>query len=169
MTAESENIIIRPWTEQDSECLYGLLKEIKSLSAAQWEMPSGAEDCRRIIKILAECGGFYAVIPKPADRPIGIITVMSAGNSTLTLNHDEAEIGYAVADKFCRIGYATGALLLISERLFKSRAFKKLYCVCKAENKASRHILEKCGFALSEEAVSRVKSKNMLVYSRALR
>ena len=167
MTAESENIIIRPWTEQNAECLYGLLKEIKSLSAAQWEMPSGAEDCRRIIKILTDCGGFYAVIPKPAGRPAGIITVMSAGNSTLALNHAEAEIGYAVADKFCGRGYASGALLLISERLLKNRAFKKLYCVCEAENEASRHVLEKCGFALSAEADRRIKSKNMLIYSRA--
>ena len=60
-----------------------------------------------------------------------------------------ASTGYVLARDAWGVGYATEALTAMV-RLAEQLGVKRLYALCHPDHYASRHVLEKCGFALKE-------------------
>ena len=56
------------------------------------------------------------------------------------------EIGYHIAKQFTGHGYATEAVKAFLPAMAKKLNIKEVYGICLAENTASVHVLEKCGF-----------------------
>lgn len=63
------------------------------------------------------------------------------------------EIGYHIAKQYTGNGYATEAVELFLNYLRDNSDLKEIYGVALADNKASRRVLEKCGFELFFEGI----------------
>lgn len=59
-----------------------------------------------------------------------------------------AELGYWIAEEFWGRGIATSAILQIVEYTFENFNISRIYARPFGSNKASTHVLEKCGFVL---------------------
>ncbi len=58
------------------------------------------------------------------------------------------EIGYHIAAGHTGNGYATEAVRAFLPRIMDRLRIGRIFGICRADNKASRAVLEKCGFAL---------------------
>lgn len=82
----------------------------------------------------------YAVIRKEASKNIGYVQLVKI--------EEGWEIGYHIAEAFTGNGYATEAANLFLKYLKDNTQIKEIYGIALASNKASRRVLEKCGFEL---------------------
>ena len=100
----------------------------------------------------SEDGPFvYAIIRKEDKANIGYVQLVKID--------DGWEIGYHIAKEYTRCGYATEAVNLFLQYLKNNTNLKEIYGVALASNKASRRVLEKCGFNLIFEGVSLYQGK----------
>lgn len=104
------------------------------------------EEAGDVINSIIQCyesedGPFiYAIIRKSDDSNIGYVQLVKI---------DEGwEIGYHIAKIFTGNGYATEAVRLFLQYLKQNRQLEEIYGIALAANKASRRVLEKCGFEL---------------------
>ena len=63
------------------------------------------------------------------------------------------EIGYHIAKKYTRNGYATEAVRAFLPVIMKRLKIDKIIGVCLAENAASRKVMERCGFILESNGL----------------
>lgn len=82
----------------------------------------------------------YAIIRKEDSANLGYVQLIKIA--------DGWEIGYHIAKPFTKRGYATEAVKLFLEYLKNSSALDEIYGIALSNNKASRRVLDKCGFAL---------------------
>ena len=85
----------------------------------------------------------FAVIRKQDNANIGYVQLVKI--------EEGWEIGYHIAMKYTGNGYATEAVKLFIKYLKDNSDIKEIYGVALAENKASRRVLQKCGFELIYE------------------
>lgn len=104
------------------------------------------EDAKEVVDQLISCydteeGPFvYAVIRNNDYANIGYVQLIQI--------EEGWEIGYHIAKKYTGNGYATEAVKLFLNFLRDNTGVKDLYGIALADNKASRRVLEKCGFIL---------------------
>ena len=104
------------------------------------------EEASEVVNLIIESyenkdGPFiYAVIKKEDKANIGYVQLVKI--------EEGWEIGYHIAKEYTGHGYATEAVNLFLGYLKKNTKLKEVYGVALADNKASRRVLEKCGFAL---------------------
>ncbi len=100
----------------------------------------------------SEDGPFvYAIIRKDDKANIGYVQLVKID--------DGWEIGYHIAKEYTRCGYATEAVNLFLEYLKNNTDLKEIYGIALADNKASRRVLEKCGFKLIFEGSGMYQGK----------
>ena len=87
----------------------------------------------------------YAVIRKKGNANIGYVQLVKI--------EEGWEIGYHIAKRYTGHGYATEAVKLFSKYVKTNTDIKQLYGIALFENKASRRVLEKCGFELIFEGI----------------
>ena len=87
-----------------------------------------------------------------ADGPFVYPVLLRSGDY---LGHVEAvaidrgwEVGYHIAEAYTGRGYATEALSAFVPFIMDKLGISTLYGICRADNAASRRVLEKCGFTL---------------------
>ncbi len=92
----------------------------------------------------SEDGPFvYAVIRKKDNANIGYVQLVKIIEGW--------EIGYHIAEIYTGNGYATEAVKLFLEHIKNNNHLKQMFGIALAANKASRRVLEKCGFELIYE------------------
>ena len=92
----------------------------------------------------SENGPFvYAVILKKNNANLGYVQLIQI--------KDGWEIGYHIAKIYTGNGYATETVKLFLKYLKDNKQLKEIYGIVLADNKASRRVLEKCGFGLIYE------------------
>lgn len=64
------------------------------------------------------------------------------------------EIGYHVAKSYTGKGYATEAVLAFLPPIMRRLGITEISGICRADNTASRRVLEKCGFTLKVESAA---------------
>ena len=69
------------------------------------------------------------------------------------------EIGYHIAKQYTGNGYATESVMLFLDYLKDNTEYKEIYGVALSANKASRRVLEKCGFELFFEGIDFYQGK----------
>lgn len=87
----------------------------------------------------------YALIRKEDNVNIGYVQLVKI--------EEGWEIGYHIAKQYANQGYATEAVNLFIAYLQNKGGLKEIYGVALSTNKASRRVLEKCGFKLFFEGV----------------
>ena len=80
----------------------------------------------------------YAVLRKSDASNVGYVQLVKT--------KDEWEIGYHIAKIFTGNGYATKAVNLFLSHIKNNMGIKELFAITLFSNKASRKVLEKCGF-----------------------
>ena len=92
----------------------------------------------------SEDGPFiYAVIRKKDSANIGYVQLVKI--------EEGWEIGYHIAEIYTGNGYATEAVNLFLNYIKNNTSLKQIIGIALAANKASRRVLEKCGFELIYE------------------
>ena len=81
----------------------------------------------------------YPVLKKSSRENIGYVQMVPLGNGIW-------EIGYHIAKKHTGNGYATEAVEAFLPVIASKIGIKEVYGICLEENRASKHVLQKCGF-----------------------
>ena len=101
----------------------------------------------------SEDGPFiFAVIRKEDTANMGYVQLVKI--------EEGWEIGYHIAKLHTGKGYATEAVKLFLEYLNENTKIKEVFGIALATNKASRRVLEKCGFELIYEGDGLYQGKN---------
>lgn len=78
------------------------------------------------------------------DRLIGVISLHS-----LQVEHRRAAVGYWLDKEQYGHGYMPRAVRLLAAQAFESTTLESLVVAMRADNQASRHVVEKAGFCLT--------------------
>lgn len=89
---------------------------------------------------------------------IGVISL-----ADISLENQNAEIGYWIAKKYWRKGYATEAAMLVVEYAFEEFNLNRIYANLQKENIASLTLLTRLGFQVEGLQRKHVKNKGVLV------
>ena len=87
----------------------------------------------------------YAVIRKKDNVNLGYVQLVKI--------EEGWEIGYHIAEIYTGNGYATEAVNLFLNYIKNNTSLKQIVGIALASNKASRRVLEKCGFELIYEGI----------------
>ncbi len=82
---------------------------------------------------------------------------------TMPANEGVRELGYWLGFPFWHRGYATEAAGAVVDHTFRTAPVASMSARCRADNPASRRVLEKCGFVLADTGTcsSRVDGDNL--------
>ena len=144
MKLESENLTLRHWQKSDAECLYYFAKNPKIGPIAGWMPHQNVDYSLNIINTVFNRKETYAVIKD--DKPIGCASLLIHPDGNHWWGDDSAELGYWIAEEYWNRGYATEASNILIKRAFDKLNIKQIYATFKAENIASKRVLEKLGF-----------------------
>lgn len=153
-TLETNDLIIRPFTQTDIKSVYQLSQEP---SLAKWipdQVYSGEKEAADVVSFLISQ---YQDQPMPNQRPFVLAlkfkkTKELIGHVGLSPLRGEVEIGYAVAEKQCGKGYATQAVTAISNWAISNLGIQMISGIVACENVGSFRVLEKSGYRLELES-----------------
>ena len=94
----------------------------------------------------------YAVIRKTDQANLGYVQLIKI--------EEGWEIGYHIAERYTGNGYATESVKLFLNYLKDNSDLKEIIGIALADNKASRRVLEKCGFTLVYEGYGLYQGTN---------
>lgn len=107
-----------------------------------WETVEEAEETLEFL--MEQYGSFdgplvYPVLIKATGENAGYVQLCP-------LDDDVWEVGYHIAKRFTRQGYATEAVRAFLPIIAQDAGVTEVYGICLAENIASRIVMERCGF-----------------------
>ncbi|MEG0367230.1 MAG: GNAT family N-acetyltransferase [Coprobacillus sp.] len=143
---ETKRLILRPWQESDAESLYEYAKDSRVGPIAGWNVHTSVEESCQIIQDVLSAKETYAVVLKETNQAIGSIGLMIGNKSNLSINQDEAEIGYWIGVPYWGKGLIPEAIQEILCFGFQQLNLKKIWCGYFDGNDKSRRAQEKCGF-----------------------
>lgn len=144
MIFESENLILRPWNEDDAKCLYHFARNPNVGPIAGWPPHESVEDSLNIIKTVFSKRETYAIVKD--DIPIGCVGLLFHPDTNHWWGEDAAELGYWIAEQYWGNGYAVEASKIVTEHAFDDLNVRVIYATYKVGNNQSRRVLEKLGF-----------------------
>lgn len=146
MTLETHNLILRPWRIDDAEALYKYASDPEVGPRAGWAPHQNVEESLTIIEVLFSREYMWAITLRGSDEPIGCVGYLPSDMSNLSIQADEAEVGYWVARPFWNRGICTEALREIVRYCFEEKHFSALWGDCFLDNPASTKVMEHVGF-----------------------
>ena len=144
MILKIPNLTLRHWKTSDAKCLYHFAKNPEIGPAAGWPPHESQEYSLNIIKTVFNRPETYAVVKD--DIPIGCAELLLHPDTNHWWGEGSAELGYWIAAEYQGLGYATEACRALIKRAFGDLEVKQIYATYKAENAASKRVLEKLGF-----------------------
>ena len=152
MILKTANLTLRPWTEEDAECLYHFAKNPNVGPIAGWPPHESIEDSRNIIKTVFSKRETYAIVRN--DIPIGCAGLLFHPYANHFWGEEAAELGYWVAEEYWGNGYATEASERLIEHAFDDLKITEIYATYRIENNQSKRVLEKLGFRYFREMLN---------------
>ena len=144
MIIKTPNLILRHWKTSDAKCLYHFAKNPELGHPAGWPPHESEEYSLNIIKTVYCRPETYAVIMD--DIAIGCAELLMHPDGNHWWGEGSAELGYWIASEYQGMGYATEACQALIKRAFENLCVKQIYATYKADNIASKRVLEKLGF-----------------------
>lgn len=148
-TLETERLILRLWRDSDLEDLYEYASEEGVGVHAGWPRHESIEDSRKILNRFIAAADVYAVVDKETGKVIG-----SVGAHIRPRDGDprkSREIGYALKKSYWNRGLTTEAVRAVIEYFFTETDIEVLWCGHFDYNRASKRVIEKCGFRYYDE------------------
>ena len=150
---ETDRILLRKWQETDSESLFKYASDPELGPLAGWPPHKSVEESREVIRTIFSKDGMWAVVWKATGEPIGCVGYLSASDSNLAIEADNAEVGYWIGRPYWGKGICTEALNLVIDHCFKEKGFTTLWGCYFPDNPASGRVMEKCGFEFTGKEV----------------
>ncbi len=156
----------RLWLRWPRACDAPAIKSFASLpeaarmtAAIPHPYPAGEAE-RFIFRARADNANGEALVLVIAQKS-GARQVIGLVSATLS-EADEIELGYIVAPGLWNRGYATEAVRALVEALFALTGAERILANVRAENPASRRVLEKCGFAYVDSGLDLLPARGGL-------
>jgi len=146
MILTTERLILRPWQEEDAQCLYEYAKDPRVGPIAGWPPHTSVENSREVIKNVLSGEGIYAVCLKGDNKPIGAVSLTLGKKSNFDIPDTEGEIGYWVGVPFWGQGIIPEAVRELIRWGFEDLKLEKIWCGYFDGNTKSKRVQEKCGF-----------------------
>ena len=108
------------------------------------------DEARKTISTLIS---FYSQNDKPLVYPIILNDGQQSGHVQAIPIENGWEIGYHIAKPYTGKGYATEAVSAFLPPIMKRLDIAQIYGICRADNIASRKVLEKCNFSLEYDGI----------------
>jgi RimJ/RimL family protein N-acetyltransferase len=143
---KTNRLILRPWKESDAESLYEYAKSPLVGPAAGWPVHTSVENSRQIIRDVLSADETYAVTIKNLDSAIGSVGLLIGDKSSLSINVDEAEIGYWIGVPYWGQGFIPEAVRELMRYAFDDLGISTIWCGYFEGNEKSKRVNEKCGF-----------------------
>ena len=143
---ETERLYFRKWKESDAEELFRYACDPKVGPIAGWPPHTSIENSREIIQSVLMKEGTFAIILKQTSLPIGCITLKYAGDTDMTDQEDECELGYWIGTPYWGKGLMTEAGKEILRYAFQDLMMKKVWAGYYDGNLRSKRVQEKLGF-----------------------
>lgn len=132
---ETERLILRRFTGEDWEDLYGYLSDPEVVFYEPYP-PFSMEECKKEALRRAGDEGFWAVCIKETKKLIGNITLMKA-------DFDTFELGYVFHSEYQGKGYATESAVALVTYAFQQLNAHRVIALCNPENEKSWRLLER--------------------------
>lgn len=148
MIIETERLILRPFTEDDSEDVYEYLKEPAVNCFACMKLNSVDEAKEEMKKRIGETEYYFAITLKESGKVIGEI---DAYPETGEPHADENSVRdtfspcWMLNAKYQGNGYAFEAAHAFYEYLFNQKGARRIYAYVEDYNLPSQHLCEKLG------------------------
>jgi RimJ/RimL family protein N-acetyltransferase len=162
MVIETKNLIIRNYTLKDTDELFLVLSDAKTMQF--WQSPFTMEDIKIWINKSLESydtNGFgrYAVIIKGKQKIIGDCGIMKLKVIDEIVN----DLGYIIHSKYWGKGYGTESANAVKEYAFNVLGLNALYANMPYNHKASIKIAEKIGMKKVKE-FNNEKNRNIKTF-----
>lgn len=143
---ETERLVLRPWTEEDTEALYRYAKDPAVGPIAGWPPHTSVQNSREIIHDVLSAPETYAVVLKESGEPIGSVGLLFGENGNVPLAADEAELGYWVGVPHWGQGIIPEASRELIRHGFQDLGLTRIWCTNDEANTNSQRVQEKLGF-----------------------
>ena len=143
---ENDVLLIAKMNQAMSEDVYRNSQDKNNRKFVPDEVFNSLEEASEVVNQIinsydSEDGPFvYAVIRKKDSANLGYVQLVK--------KEEGWEIGYHIAEIYTGNGYATEAVNLFLNYIKNNTSLKQIIGIALAANKASRRVLEKCGFKL---------------------
>ena len=149
MNLKTQNLTLRPWKEEDAECLYHFAKNPNIGPIAGWPPHQSVEESLNIIKTVFAKKETYAIVHD--DVPIGCVGLLFHPDTNHWWGDGAVELGYWIAEEYWGNGYAVEASKKVIEHAFDDLNVQEIYASYRVENSQSKRVLEKLGFEFHAE------------------
>jgi len=141
VTLQGVRLTLRAAQPGDAPAVYAYASDAEVVRYLAWPRHTSLADSERFLQEVAKGwqSGHYLVWLIEDER--GVVGAIGA-----ELSRANAGIGYVLARRSWGRGYATEALGLVVEALFRHTPITALWALCVTENSASQRVLEKSGF-----------------------
>ena len=140
---ESERLVLRDFTEQDTDDLYRYAVDPDVGPSAGWKPHESREESLSIIRMFMEEGDVFAIERKSDHRMIGTIGLHRDKWRNLT---DVKMVGYVLAQDCWGNGYMSEAVKRLLQFGFEELQLRLMSISHYTFNDRSRRVIEKCGF-----------------------
>ena len=139
---ETDRLLLRQLVASDADVIYALRSDAEIMRYIR--EPQNRRETENWIRLVSSRWskdklGFCGVVEKKSGVLTGWCGVWRLSET------DEVEIGYAIAKKFWRMGFATEAAEALLRYAFTHIKPDKITAVAEPENTASRRVMEKLG------------------------
>lgn len=146
MELQTEQLILRPWREEDAESLFLYAKDPAVGPIAGWPAHQSVEESLEIIRTVFSVPETYAIILRETGSPIGCIGLKTGDSTDLTDRIDECELGYWLGVPYWGKGLMTEAATEMIRHAFEDCGMNTIWCGYYDGNIRSKRVQEKCGF-----------------------
>jgi len=160
----SSRLTLCRWQLSDSANLYELAKNPNVALITGWNPHQNEEESLYVIEHIL-CKPHIFAICLADNTIIGSIGLHFQGNSNCPLEENEAELGYWLGELFWGKGYATEASKIMIKYAFEQLGLQRLKAVVYEENRASKHVLEKCNFAFQHSLENQIAPLTGLIHN----
>ncbi len=156
MLIETDRLVITEFEESMIENVHKNSLDNDSRKFIPDEVFETVEQARETVCFLIDCykgnqGPFvYPVLLKSGEN-VGYVQAVPLNNGW--------EIGYHIAQKYTRNGYATEALRVFIPVIMEQLNISSIWGICRGDNIASRCVLEKNAFVLQKKSVTDYKGE----------
>ena len=144
MILETQRLILRPWKETDAKECYRYAKDPRVGPIAGWQVHTGVEWSRWVIRDVLAVPETYAIVWKESGLPIGSIALHF--HSDLAEKDDEAELGYWLGVPYWGRGIVPEAAREVLRHAFDDLELERVWCGYYDGNLKSKRVQEKLGF-----------------------
>ena len=143
---ETERLILRKWTEADAESLFECARNPEVGPIAGWPVHESVEESRDVIRNVLTGSECYAICEKENNIAIGAVELKLKGNTGMTEQEDECELGYWLGQSFWGRGYMPEAARELLRHGFEDLGMTTIWCGYYDGNQKSKRVQEKLGF-----------------------